>query len=1066
MRIIFIIILSIYFIFQSFSQESLPNIQGQILWLKADSILMNNDSTVYEWKDLSSMSTSVFQPNSTNQPKYTDSILNNNPVIRFNGNQWFNGGDICDISDNGITIFIVGKSINSSSSFIAKSVAAGYTKRYAAVYNNEYRYLFHSSTLTNILVPSPPIDSFLIYTNMTNFSILKNKVFMNGLIKDSVNIANYNMNSNYDFLVGAYNNNQGTVPPYSSLNLHGDIAEIIIYDRPLSFEERYHIENYLRFRYFPDTYQTEINLPDSLLIPYGFCDTTIDAGARFTNFLWNTGDTTQTITVNQSGQYSVTVTDIFGFQSEDSIMVYYNEPDIINDTTICLGDSILWNTNLNHDYNFLWSTLSNDSVLAIHDAGSYFVQITDSFGCSFYSDTIVVSVDSFPQNASLGADTTLCAGNSISLVEGNGESFLWSTGDTTNSITINNNGQYWLIATDSTGCVAYDTINITIQGLAPVPAFSYNTTCLGDSTFFTDSSYVNDNSNIIAWQWDFGNSGTSTNQNPATLFLSDSIYTVQLSVETDSGCYNTITQDIKIHSLPVASVALPNLCSNTNLVFTDSSYSGDGNIVDWYWDFGNTDSSILSNPVYSYNNAGTYIISLTVKTEYGCTMSDTQEVEIKESPVAKFSYTNSCIGKTVYFTDNSVYNISHPVINWYWNFGNGQYSYDANPHTVYNSENIYQVEFVIQSLNSCSDTIIKDISVHPVPVAFFTDSIICAGSQHQFTDSSSISSGAIISWEWNLPSVTFTEQSPVYTFNDTGYTDIQLIVYSDSGCIDTSLKTVLISGLPDADFVINPSYGIPFSQLQFICSNDNDNAEYFWDFGDGNNFTGKNPVHSYSDSGNYNIMLIVTDTLGCIDSSSTKFRILLPNCDIAVLDVKKIVDNNYLSVSTQIANFSNIPVEQINLYMDMGDGYKVKETVDTILYPGNIINYTFSAVFEINPNDIPDVICVNAELSACIDNDTDNNEYCLIDDNSFNIYNIYPNPFTDEVVVELSIPADGDIILKVYNNNGKLTDNYYFYNNDAGFLRFKINTTGYAQGNYTIQLHYSDKTISRTIMKN
>jgi len=145
MRLLLTILIILFGFINSFSQTELPDFNGQILWLRADSVIMNNDSTVSEWIDLSPMHNSVFQTENIHQAKFTDSIieLNNQPTLKFAGNQWLNGGDICDMSNEGITMFIVGKTLNSNGSFVAKSLAGAQKKRYANLYNNnEFEYLF------------------------------------------------------------------------------------------------------------------------------------------------------------------------------------------------------------------------------------------------------------------------------------------------------------------------------------------------------------------------------------------------------------------------------------------------------------------------------------------------------------------------------------------------------------------------------------------------------------------------------------------------------------------------------------------------------------------------------------------------------------------------------------------------------------------------------------------------------------------------------------------------------------------------------------------------------------
>ena len=358
----------------------------------------------------------------------------------------------------------------------------------------------------------------------------------------------------------------------------------------------------------------------------------------------------KTITVNQPGQYSVTVTDIFGFQSTDTVLVYFPEPTQLTDTAICLGDTILWNCSMDSSYHFIWSTGDTTQQIHIWQQGNYSLQITDSFGCKFYSDTAFVKVDSFPQTTSLGNDTSLCAGVNITLETGNLStvSYLWSTGDTTQYITITNPDSYSITVTDTLGCIANDTIQIDIHGQAPVPNFVWQNICLNDSTQIIDSSYTIDNSTIISWQWQLPDT-TLTTSSFSHVFSDTGNFPVILTINTDSNCSNTIQKQVTIHSLPVAEFSTTQLCNNQPITFTEDVSSSDS-IINYWWDFGDNYSDTTANPIHQYDLTGNIPVSLKVSSAFGCLDSITKTLEIKSSPIVDFSYSTVCSGKQPYST--------------------------------------------------------------------------------------------------------------------------------------------------------------------------------------------------------------------------------------------------------------------------------------------------------------------------------------------------------------------------------------------------------------------------------
>ncbi|MCK5823180.1 MAG: hypothetical protein KAG95_04190, partial [Bacteroidales bacterium] len=308
--------------------------------------------------------------------------------------------------------------------------------------------------------------------------------------------------------------------------------------------------DYLRHKYSPP-----INLGYDININCSFTDTVINAGERFAEYSWSTGISGQvSTTVNQSGTYSVTVTDIFGYESSDSLIVTYPKINTINDTVICFGDTLLWDTNLSNDYTFLWNTGSTDSLFKISSAGEYFVKVTDSLGNFRLSDAVTISIDSFPAVASLGNDTTLCQGATIGLISGSeqAETYLWNDGSTDSLLIILSEGSYSLTVTNTLGCVAVDSINITLHGLSPTVDFSADTVCFGDSTTFIDLSSIESPYEIIAWNWDFGDGTSDTLQNPKHLYTYADTFLVHLTAVTDSGCAGNIYKQIIVKDTPVA----------------------------------------------------------------------------------------------------------------------------------------------------------------------------------------------------------------------------------------------------------------------------------------------------------------------------------------------------------------------------------------------------------------------------------------------------------------------------------------------------------------------------------
>ena len=186
----------------------------------------------------------------------------------------------------------------------------------------------------------------------------------------------------------------------------------------------------------------------------------LDAENIGSRFIWNTGDTTQKITVDSTGYYFVTVTDTFGCFNKSDIVISLFEKGFLSigaDTSVCPET----NLNLNAEYPkakfYLWNTGSTSPSIAVANKGDYSVIVTDSNNCSI-KDTI--RIDNFKQpNVDLGGDTLFCLGDSIVLdARNSGSQYLWSTSEATKSIIVKLPGKYYIQLSDTNQCQAVDTI--------------------------------------------------------------------------------------------------------------------------------------------------------------------------------------------------------------------------------------------------------------------------------------------------------------------------------------------------------------------------------------------------------------------------------------------------------------------------------------------------------------------------------------------------------------------------------------------------------------------------------
>lgn len=168
------------------------------------------------------------------------------------------------------------------------------------------------------------------------------------------------------------------------------------------------------------------------------------------------------------------------------------------------------------------------------------------------------------------------------------------------------------------------------------------------------------------------------------------------------------------------------ICLGDTAFFFDSSYTINGNIVSWQWDFGDTSgASNQQNPYYIYNYSGTYSVMLIVVNSNSDTDTVFHNITVHPLPVADFTFITNLL--TVDFTD-----ASQGAASWYWDFGDAATDTLQNPSHIYGSDGSYIVTLIVTSSFGCTDTVtdtvdvigtdvpeaqmLKDVAIYPNPV--------------------------------------------------------------------------------------------------------------------------------------------------------------------------------------------------------------------------------------------------------------------------------------------------------------------------------------------------------------
>ncbi|MCD6573922.1 MAG: DUF2341 domain-containing protein, partial [Thermoplasmata archaeon] len=162
------------------------------------------------------------------------------------------------------------------------------------------------------------------------------------------------------------------------------------------------------------------------------------------------------------------------------------------------------------------------------------------------------------------------------------------------------------------------------------------------------------------------------------------------------------------------------------------------------------------------------------------------------APVADFIYSplNPTCADVITFIDKSYDNDGY-IVNWTWDFGDGNISYEQNPQHQYASAGTYNVSLTVRDSDGATDSTYKIINVENAPpVADFSYSP-CDLYEIQFNDKSYDSDGSIVNWTWDFGDGNISyEQNPKHKYAEQGTYNVTLIVTDNDGSVASMTKTI------------------------------------------------------------------------------------------------------------------------------------------------------------------------------------------------------------------------------------------------------------------------------------
>ncbi|MDI1356533.1 MAG: T9SS type A sorting domain-containing protein [bacterium] len=513
-------------------------------------------------------------------------------------------------------------------------------------------------------------------------------------------------------------------------------------------------------------------VPSSTVICIGNSATLSASGA--TSFLWNTGPSTSSISVNPAvtTNYTVIGTDATTSCSNSAVQsVSVNNLPVVtitpSSTVICAGKTATLTASGASTY--VWDNAAITASISVSPTltTSYTVTGTATTGCS---NTAVrsISVNALPAVAAAATSTVLCAGKPSTLTASGANTYVWSTGPATSSIVVTptTSTLYTVTGTSATtGCSNTAVLSLSINALPSITVVpSTSIICVGVSTTLTASG-------ASSYVWNTASTLISISVNPVVT----TNYTVT-GTDVITNCSNTAVQTVSVNALPPISIASSNavICLNNSATLTASG----GNF--YLWDSGASSAIIVVTP--SINTTYT-VVGTSAAT--GCSNTAVKTISVNSLPPMAIVITNSviCFGKTTTLTASG-------STTYTWNTGSTTTSIVVSP-TVSSNYTITGTA----AATGCTNTAIQSVSVNALPPLLVspTSSVLCFGN------SSTLTATGATSYLWNTSSTSASiVVSPTATTNYTVNGTDAL-----TSCSVNVVQTVSVNALPSV--FISPS---------------------------------------------------------------------------------------------------------------------------------------------------------------------------------------------------------------------------------------------------------------------
>lgn len=455
-----------------------------------------------------------------------------------------------------------------------------------------------------------------------------------------------------------------------------------------------------------------------------FCNSTvpyiIDAGNPGLTYLWSDGSVAQTLSVNTTGHYYVTVSNGL-CTAVDDIIVSFSQVTVTGavSNVACYGylDGSIDMTEITDapPCTYAWSNGPSSQDLSGLTAGTYTVTVTNGKMCSASEQFEIIQ----PNNIVVGTtpDPHICIDQNASVMAsvtgGNAPyQYLWSNGNATNSIfvTPTQTTDYSVSVTDANNCPAspanvtvfvYDSLKLDLTSSSAV-------ICLGEPIIISGN-----------YSGGVGSPYTLTLNSGEVISLPYNYYppvsqSIQICLKDACSSPQVCDQvSVQVMSAPFINFQADSTFGCEPHIVNFTSW-GDNDIKEYQWNFGddqNNALSYLSNPQHEFTNDGLYNVSLTVTDSLGCknTVTLTNLITVYPKPNSSFvpnPAMASILNPMIHYNNMSELNLNN-----YWIFGDGDSSIAKSPYHSFPAVGDYNTSLIVESEKGCRDTAVYTVSI-------------------------------------------------------------------------------------------------------------------------------------------------------------------------------------------------------------------------------------------------------------------------------------------------------------------------------------------------------------------